>query len=195
MSKISISHADAELLDALGAVAEHVGGADVDQAALAEVEAAAVERADVGQQLLDVLEPLDAADQVGALDEGRRVLRVEHQVAAHAGGGVDDDVDVAGADPLHRLAVERDLARALAGLRVAHVDVHDRGARPRRGDARDSAICSGVTGTCSDLPDGVAGAGEGTGDDDLAVHRGSHGFTSVVSGARRAAAATRGRPR
>ena len=59
----------AELLDALGAVAEHVGRADVDQAALAEVEAAAVEGADVRQQLLDVLEPLDPVDEVGALDE------------------------------------------------------------------------------------------------------------------------------
>src|SRR3712207_8897015 len=38
---------DAELLDPLGAVAQHVRRADVDQAALAEVEAAAVERADV----------------------------------------------------------------------------------------------------------------------------------------------------
>ena len=61
--------AHAELLDALGAVAQDVRRADVDQAALAEVEAAAVERADVGQQLLDVREPLDAVDQVGALDE------------------------------------------------------------------------------------------------------------------------------
>ena len=84
VSKISISHADAELLDLLGALAQHVGRADVDQAALAEVEAAAVERADVGEQLLDVREPVDAADQVGALEERRRVVRVEHQVAAHA---------------------------------------------------------------------------------------------------------------
>ena len=52
--------AHAELLDALGALAQHVGGADVDEAALAEVEAAAVEGADVGHDLLDVLEPLDA---------------------------------------------------------------------------------------------------------------------------------------
>ena len=97
-------------------------------------------------------EPLDAADQVGALDERRGVLRVEHQVAAHARGGVDDDVDVGVPDPLDDLAVERDVARALAGLRVAHVDVHD-GRRPARAAAMpDSAICSGVTGTCSERP-------------------------------------------
>ena len=47
----------AQLLDPLGARAQHVRRADVDQAALAEVQAAAVERADVGQQLLDVREP------------------------------------------------------------------------------------------------------------------------------------------
>jgi hypothetical protein len=52
---------DAELLDPLGSRPEHVRSADVDQAALAEVEAAAVQRADVGEQLLDVLEPLDPA--------------------------------------------------------------------------------------------------------------------------------------
>ena len=105
--------ADAELLDLLGALAQHVRRADVDQAALAEVEAAAVEGADVGEQLLDVGEPVDAAHQVGALDERRGVVRVEHQVAAHAGGGVDDDVDVGGPDPLDDLAVERDVPRAL----------------------------------------------------------------------------------
>src|SRR5699024_4640843 len=114
--------AHAELLDALGTLAEHVGGADVDEAALAEVEAAAVEGADVGHDLLDVLEALPAGHQVGAVDEGGRVLWVEHQVAAHAGGGVDDDVDPARADALDRLAVVGHLAGPLAGRRFAHMD-------------------------------------------------------------------------
>ena len=115
-------------------------------------------------------EPLDPADQVGALDERRRVLRVEHQVAAHAGGGVDDDVDVAGADPLDRLAVERDLARALPGLRVAHVDVHDRGAGPRRRDAGLGDLLGRHRHVLGPA-DGVARAGQGAGDHDVPVHR------------------------
>ena len=67
------------------------------------------------------------------------------------GGGVDDDVDVGGPDPLDDLAVERDVARALAGLGIADVDVDDRGAGPAAA-MPDSAICSGVTGTCSERP-------------------------------------------
>ena len=175
VSKISISTADAELLDLLGALAEHVRGADVDQAALAEVEAAAVERADVGEQLLDVGEPVDAAHQVGAVDERRRVVRVEHQVAAHAGGGVDDDVDVGGPDPLDDLAVERDVPGALAGLWVADVDVDDRGPGACRGDAGLGDLLGGhrhVLGAA----DGVAGPGQGAGDHDVAVH----GWVSLV---------------
>ena len=141
--------ADPEVLDALGALTEHVRRADVDEAALPEVEAAAVQGADVGQQLLDVRQSLDATDQVGALHERRRVVRVQHEVTAHAGSGVDDDVDVAGPDPLDHLAVERHLPGALPGLRVTDADVHDGGAGTCRGD---SAISSRVTGTCSDRP-------------------------------------------
>src|SRR6188508_3081443 len=53
------------------------GVLNVDEAALAEVQAAAVQRADLREQLFDVREPLDAADQVGAVGEARRVVRVE----------------------------------------------------------------------------------------------------------------------
>src|SRR6185312_14927204 len=94
------------------------------------------QRADVGQQLLDVRQPLDAADQVGAVRETRRVVGVEVQVAAHARGRVDHDVDAAVADPLDGLAVEGNLARSVAAARVPHVDVHNRGARASRLDAR-----------------------------------------------------------
>ena len=55
----------------------------------------------------------------------------EHEVAAHARGEVEDDVDVGRAHPLDDLAVERRVARALAGLRVADVDVRDGGAGAR----------------------------------------------------------------
>ena len=59
----------------------------------------------------------------------------EVQVAAHARGRVDHHVDAAVAQPLDDLAVERHLARAVAGARIPHVDVHDGGAGPRRLDA------------------------------------------------------------
>ena len=107
------------------------------------------------------------------------LLRVQHQVAAHAGGGVDDDVDVAGADPLHRLAVERDLAGALPVSRIAHVDVDDRGAGPRCRDARVGDLL-GRHGHVLGPAHGVACAGQGAGDHDLAIHDSSHGVCLLV---------------
>ena len=95
---------------------------------------------------------VDAVDQVGALGEPGRVVRVEVEVAAHARGRVDHDVDVAVADPLDHLAVERHVAGAGAGARVPHVHVHDGRARPGGGDAGRRRSAPGVTGTCSDLP-------------------------------------------
>ena len=122
-----------------------------------------------GQQLLDVREPLDAVDEVGALGEPGRVVRVEVEVATHARRRVDHDVDAAVPDPPDDLAVERDLAGAAAAARIPHVDVHDGGARPGRRDAGlgDLLRCHGhVVG----LADRVPGAGQRARDDDLAVH-------------------------
>jgi hypothetical protein len=132
------------------------GRADVDQAALAEVEAAAVERADLREDRLHVLEPLDAADQVGALDEVGRVLRVEHQVAAHARGGVHDHVDVGSADPLHGLAVELHLADPLpvSGSRTWTCTIGRAGTR--RSDARTRRSARGDRHVLA-AADGVAG--------------------------------------
>jgi hypothetical protein len=121
------------------------------------------------EQLLDVREPLDAADQVGAVGEARRVVRVEVEIAAHARGRVDHDVHAAVPDPFDDLAVERDLTGAVATARIPHVDVHDGGTRPGRLDAGlgDLLRCDGhVLG----LGDGVPRAGQRARDDDLAVH-------------------------
>ena len=97
-------------------------------------------------------EPLARTRQIGALGiaSGSGALgAAEHEVAAHPGGQVDHDVDVGRADPLDHLAVQLGVARALAGLGVAHVDVDDRRAGLGGLDRRQSAICSGVTGTLS----------------------------------------------
>ena len=79
----------------------------------------------------------------GAGDLG--VVLARHEAAARAGGEVDDQVGAARADPLDHLAIELELHRRRAGLRVAHVDVGDRGAR-LGGLDRGLAICSGVIG-------------------------------------------------
>src|SRR5919107_271272 len=81
-----------------------------------------------GAPLLDVREPLVRADHVRAhlVDRQRRGGAAEHEVAAHAGGQVEDNVDVRRADALDDLAVQRRVARAAAGLGIADVDVRDR---------------------------------------------------------------------
>ena len=107
-------------------------------AACREVHRAAVERADLGPQLGDVRQPLRRAGHVGSrrVERERGLDAAEHEVAAHAGGQVEHDVDARRADALHHLAVEaRGRAAALPVSRVAHVDVRDRGARPRGLDA------------------------------------------------------------
>ena len=161
-----------QLLNPLGARPQHVRRADVDQAALTEVQAAAVQRADVGQQLLHVREPLDAADQVGALGETGRVLGVQVQVTAHARSRVDHDVDAAVPQPLDHLAVERHLAGAVAGPRIPHVHVHDRSPGPGRRDAGLGDLFRRHRHVFR-LADGVPRTGQRAGDDDLAIHRGT----------------------
>ena len=50
------------------------------------------------------------------------------EAPAGAGGQVDDDVGAARADAVDHLGVERALHARQPGLRVAHMDMHDRGA-------------------------------------------------------------------
>src|SRR5690606_30487075 len=159
----------AQLADARRAGPHHVRGRDVDAGALAEVEGAAVQSADLRAQDLDVRESLSLIHQVRAVDGDRGVLRVDDEVAAHAGGHVDDGIDVRGADEAGDLRVELRLAGALLRLRVADVDVDDGGAGAGRGDAgvRDLLRSDGdVLG----LAGGVARTREGAREDDGAVH-------------------------
>ncbi len=73
--------------------------------------------------------------------------RAEHHVAAHTGGELEHHVDIRIADALGHLTVERDVAARLARLGVAHMAMHDRGARLAASIA-ESAICLGERGTC-----------------------------------------------
>ena len=160
---------DAQLLDASRPGPQHVRCGHVDQAALAEVETAAVQGADVGPQLFDVRQPFDAADQVGALGEAGRVGRVQVQVATHARGGVDHHVDVAGPQPPHDLPVQRHLSGPGAGARVPDVHVHDGRPGPGRLDRRRRDLLRRDRDVLG-LAHRVASPGQRAGDDDLAVH-------------------------
>ena len=142
-------------------------------AAGGEVHRAAVERADLRQQLLDVRQPLGR----------RRPCRCRRRRAAAATRAppstrsppmpavrLSTTSTSRGADPLDDLAVERGIARALAGLGVAHVDVRRPPRRPGPPRSPTSAICSGVTGTCPTAADRVARAGDRAGDEHLVDH-------------------------
>jgi hypothetical protein len=80
-----------------------------------------------------------------AMTEG--ILIIEHQPAAHAAGEIQHDVDTGIANPRHHLAKMRRIPAALAGRRIAHVDVHRGWRPPWLPRCRPSAICGGVTGT------------------------------------------------
>ena len=128
VSKISSSGFNTELLDARGTGAQIVRRADVDHVAVAEIQRAAIQRADFRQQFLDMNQALERADQVGIRAGLLWVVRAELKIATHAGGEVDDHVRAAGAYALHHLAVERRVAAELARLWVAHVDMRHGGA-------------------------------------------------------------------
>ncbi|MCY1547832.1 hypothetical protein D9M68_839120 [compost metagenome] len=134
-----------------------------------------------------MLEALQRADQVGAGAEFQGLLATAYlQVAAHTGGEVDDDVGVALADALHQLAVQRHVAARLAGLRVAHMAVGDGGAGLGGLDGGGGDFLRG-DGNGRVLADGIAGAGDGTGDDDFVVH----GCFILLRGDRKPCAADR----
>ena len=165
--------ADPERLHPRGHGPQHARAVDHDVvAARREVHRAAVERADLGPQQLHVGQALGRADQVGGggVDRQGRLVAPEHEVPAHAGGEVEHDVHPGGADLVHDLLVELGVAGAVAGLGIAHVDVHDRRARLRRLDGRGGDLL-GRDRHVRAPADRVAGAGDGTGDEGVPVQR------------------------
>ncbi len=137
-----------------------------------EVHRAAVERADLRLELGDVLEPLGRSRHVGArvVERERRLVAPEDEVAAHAGGEVHDDVDVRRAKAIHDVAVQPRIAGALACVRIADVDVHDRSPRARRFEGRLRDLLRGHRDAVAAL-DGLPHPRHGARDEDLPVHR------------------------
>ncbi|MCY1301013.1 hypothetical protein D9M70_506020 [compost metagenome] len=140
-----------------------------------EVHGAAVERADFRQALGHMGDTLGGAGHVGALlVDGQGAFDIaEHQVAAHAGRQVQHDIDIGGADAVGHFPVEIEPAGGRAGFRIANVAVDHGGPGlgcldRRFGDLfrRDRNMAG--------LRNGVSRAGDGTGDEYLAVHAERH---------------------
>src|SRR5882724_1718436 len=164
---------DAELVDPPGALAQILRRGDVDHVAVAEIQRAAIERANFRQQLFDMDEPLERSHHVRRRAGLGRLVVPHLEVATHAGGEIDHHVGAAAADALDDFAVEGGIAAALAGLGIAHVDVGDRGAGLGRLDGGIGDLLGGH-GNGRMLAHGVAGAGNRAADDDLGIH----GFVS-----------------
>ena len=113
---------------------------------------------------------------VGALsvDRQRRFNVAEDDVPAHAGGQVQNHVDVGRSDPVRHLPVEIPPARRGARLRIADVAMDD--GRPGLGrvDRGFSDLFRRDRHKPRDAH-GVAGAGYGAGDEDIAIHGQGHG--------------------
>src|SRR5579862_8751231 len=105
-------HFNPQIAQYPGTLAAVIRGGNVGAVAVAEVERAAIQRGDLGAiqplaaQFDHVAHALLLADEVAA---GRgsvgQPLRADADVAAHAAGQIDDDVDLALADALDYLAV------------------------------------------------------------------------------------------
>ena len=153
-------------LDAPGHLAQHVGGRE--KRPVAEIERTAIEGADLRPEFLDMRNALRGAGHVRARPARSGVRGIEDKVAAHAGGQVDDDVGVRRADRADRLAIERGIARGLAGRGIAHMQMHDRGARSVRLQGRVGDLPRGHRNGRM-LADRVAGPGHGAGNDDFRI--------------------------
>ena len=87
---------------------------------------------------------LQAADQIGALPEGQRVVVGTHdQVPAHARREVDDHLVVLFADAVHHFPIVVDGAGPPARSGVADVAMDDGGPRPGRLERRSGDLSWG----------------------------------------------------
>ena len=159
---------DSGLLNQTRMLAQPVGTVEVDH--VTEVQAAAVQRAQLRQQLAHRLVALGRCLQVGALEPvDHAVADLGEQVAAAAGGDVDHRVDIGLADALDDFTEMIGGVADAAGFRIANVQMDDAG--PGTG---------GVQRTVGDLlrsdrkirmlAGSIAGTGDSAGEDDVAIH-------------------------
>ena len=163
-------------------LAQHRGRVGHDVIAEIEVHGSTVERANLGQALRDMGDTLGRPRHVGAfiVDGQGRFNIAEDDVPAHAGGQVQNHVDVSGADPVRHLPVEIPPARRGARLRIADMAMDD--GRPGLGRV-DRGFGDLLRRDRHERRDahGVAGAGDGAGDEDIAIHRQRHGDPRIES--------------
>ncbi len=161
---------------------QHGGRVGHDVVAEAEVHRAAIERADFRQAFGDMGRRARSRRPCRcpcAIQRQRAFDIAENQVAAHAGRQVQHDIDVGGADAVGDFLVEVVAAARGTGFGIADMAVDDGG--PGLGGV-DRGICDllGSDGNVAGFRNGIAGTGDGAGDEDIAVHRKRHFVLLVV---------------
>ena len=163
--------------------------------AVAEIERAAIEGAEFRAQLLR---------HAAGARPGRRdrcpgpiacgLAGTDFKIAAHAGGEVDDDVLVLGADAFHHSRDRDWTPRAPLPVLGSRTWQWTTVAPADAASSAELAICSGRHRNGRMLADRVAGAGYGAGDDDVGVQASPlpdwtilrHGASRARSGGARA---------
>ena len=159
----------------LGHIAQEAGRVHHHIIGLVKVHRAAIQRANFRPAFNDMRHTFGGPRHVGF---GRHAIHrlgsVKHQIAAHAGGQVQDHIGAAVANALGDFAVKRKVARRLAGFGVAHMAMH-------HGRARLGGIngrCRNLLGAARHMGGFVLRAtrsGDSTGDENFAVHGQGHG--------------------
>ena len=93
----------------------------------------------------------------------------EDEIASHTGCEVDHHIGAGIADARHRLPIERRIAGRRAGLRMAHMDMDDRGARLGSLDRRSRDVARRQRHLVA-AGGGAAGARQRAGDEGLEIH-------------------------
>ena len=109
-------------------------------------------------------------DHVGARTRLARIRALTRKPGAtHAGCEIDNDIGIAAAYAFDDIGEQVDIARTLASLWIADVDVRDGCAGLRGADDRAGDLFRGDRQVRMFLPR-VSGAGDSAGDNDVSIH-------------------------
>src|ERR1700733_507654 len=178
---------DPKLAQDLGTTAQVIRGRDIGAVAVAEIQAAAIERGNFrpveafAAQLDDVSHALFLAAEVTT--RRRRVLQpalADADITAHAAGQIDNHIHLALAYALDDFAVMARLHAERAGVGFTHVDVDDGRAGPCRLHRRARDLFRSDRAVRALGHVGVV-AGDCAGDEHVVVHDSPYWIPQVVN--------------
>ena len=105
---------------------QHIGRLHVNIVGVIKIDRATVQGGDVWAQQFNVRHALLGSNQVGALCRHLRVIVINNQITTHASRQVDQYIASTISDPLDHILEQCNIATAFPGLRVTHMQVHDR---------------------------------------------------------------------